>query len=108
MFGKCPNCGAAFKKSELVKLKYHMEAYKDESKYTKCHRCGRFFVTNIVFSLLFVVISFFAGISSLICSFILNHIYLGGILGCIGTCLALFKGQIHQYMPVVDVSETGL
>lgn len=108
MARKCPNCNAIFKTTELDKLKYSMEAYKDPSKYVKCCGCGRFFVTNIIGSLLCLTIGVLAGIGSFVSSFFLDYPLLGVVLGVIGVGILLFRPQIHRYLPVIDVSETGL
>jgi hypothetical protein len=107
MFGRCPNCNTKFKKLEMEKLNLGMSAYTDESKYVKCHKCGRFFVTHILYSTLYLITSISFGLLSCVFAFFLNSPH-GMTFGIIGFCMYIFRGQIHQYLPVVDVSDTSL
>ena len=108
LFVKCPACETPFKKSELAKLKYHMEAYKDEKKYTQCHRCGRFFVTNIICSLAFLIFAVSINLISAVYTFLLDSPKIGFVLSVLGVTLLLFRGYLHQYLPVIDVDDTDL
>ena len=108
MARQCPNCNTKFKKSELGKLKHHTNAYNDQSLYVMCHCCGRFFVTNALSSMLYLVLAVFSGLMSFTCSFFLKQGVWGIIFGVLNVLMLVFRGQIHQYMPVVDVSDTDL
>jgi hypothetical protein len=108
MSKKCPNCQIEFKKSELVKLKEGMGAYQDQSKYVKCHHCGRFYVPNIIFAMVFLVIMVLCGLISCILAFFFNAPPQGAIFGGVGFLMYMFRGQIHQYLPITDVANTNL
>lgn len=108
MFGKCPHCNAKFKKPELAKLSLGIGAYQDKSCYAKCYGCGRFFVPNMVYAIMFLVVLLTCGITSCVFAFLLDAPPQGMIFGFAGFFIYLFRGQIHQYLPVVDVSDTDL
>lgn len=108
MLGRCPQCNARFAEEELAKLKKGMDTYKDQSQYANCKQCGRYFVPNIIYATLFLITLVSFGILSCIFAFIIDAAPQGMCFGAVGFLLYIFREQVQQYLPVVDVSDTDL